>query len=478
MTVRRLLPILACLLLPWTLLLSACQEKDSLAVIRSSGVLKIVTRNGPTTYYENRGAPTGFEYVLANRFARHLGVELQVTPVFGIDEIFSHLEKGRAQIAAAGLSPSPERARLFEFGPPYMKVRQFVIYRRGIAYAATVDDLTGTRLRVMDNSSQEETLIDLQDQHPELSWDAPPKLETTDLLDQLESGEIDFTVIPSTEYLANKGFYPQLRVAFSVGEPGSLAWALTSKYDNTRLLAELDRFFEKIRESGELASLVERFYGHNESNTQINSQTFVENVESRLPQYKDLIEEVALEYEIDWRLLAAISYQESYWNPRAVSPTGVRGMMMLTRRTAKEMGVDYRLDARQSLRGGARYFKKMYQLMSDDIRDPDRLWFALAAYNIGRGHLEDVRSLTEKQGGNPNLWKDVKERLPLLRQRKYFSQTRYGFARGDEAVNYVQNIRHYYSLLTWTEISKVRVPPPKVADDLLPPALAPFYKAL
>ncbi len=466
------------ILLVVSLLLIACEEQDSLARIRSEGVLKVVTRNGPTTYYENRGSGTGFEYILAKRFADYLDVDLEIIPVYGIDDLFINLEKGRADVAAASLTPSPERTRSFEFGPTYMKVRQFVIYRRGNAYADTIEDLIGKNVRVMQNSAQEETLISLLEEHPELSWDAPPKLETTDLLEQLENGEIDFTVIDSNEYITNKGFYPQLRVAFSIGEPGALAWALSNKHDNTRLMEELDAFFQKNRNTGELASLVERFYGHNESNTQINSQTFVQNVEARLPEYKDLIEEVALEYQIDWRLLAAISYQESYWNPRAVSPTGVKGMMMLTRRTAKEMGVSYRFDARQSLRGGARYFKKMYQLLSDDIREPDRSWFALAAYNIGRGHLEDARKLTEELGGNPNHWKDVKERLPLLRQRKYFSKTRFGFARGDEAVHYVQNIRHYYSLLTWTEISKVRVPPPKVAQDLLPPALAPFYKAL
>ncbi|WP_372781725.1 membrane-bound lytic murein transglycosylase MltF [Litorivivens sp.] len=470
------LPTLVTLL--FSLLLAACQEQDSLDHIQKEGVLKVVTRNGPTTYYENRGTGTGFEYVLANMFADYLGVELKVTPVYGIDDLFLRLEKGRSHIAAASLTPSQERSLHFEYGPTYMKVRQFVIYRRGIAYADSVEDLIGRKLQVMQGSTQEETLRELREEYPELTWESPPKLETADLLELLENGDIEFTVIDSNEYIANKGFYPQLRVAFSIGEPSALAWALTSKYDNTRLQKKLDAFFEKIRGSGALASLVERFYGHNESNTQINSQTFVEAVELRLPEYKDLIEQVALEYEIDWRLLAAMSYQESYWNPRAVSPTGVKGMMMLTRRTAKEMGVKYRFDARQSLRGGARYYKKIYQLLDDTIPEPDRSWFALASYNIGRGHLEDARTLTKKQGGNPNLWTDVKERLPLLRQRKYFSKTRYGFARGDEAVHYVQNIRHYYSLLTWTEISKVRVPPPKVAEDLLPPALAPFYKAL
>ena len=174
---------------------------------------------------------------------------------------------------------------------------------------------------------------------------------------------------------------------------------------------------------------------------------------------------------MDWRFLAAISYQESYWNPKAKSPTGVRGMMMLTLPTAKELGVANRLDPLQSLRGGARYYKKLYARLPGGIEAPDRAWFALAAYNIGLGHLEDARVITEKRGGNPNLWKDVKESLPLLRQRKWYKQTRYGYARGDEPVRYVENIRSYYSLLTWDELNRYRIPPPRIVSDYLPEAL-------
>ena len=191
----------------------------------------------------------------------------------------------------------------------------------------------------------------------------------------------------------------------------------------------------------------------------------------RLPKYEELIQAVADEYQMDWHLLAAIAYQESHWNPYARSPTGVRGMMMLTLNTAREMSVDNRLDASQSLRGGARYFKKIKRLLPADIAEPDRTWFALAAYNIGRGHLEDARVITERQGGDPDRWIDVKARLPLLQRSKYYRGTRHGYARGSEPVTYVKNIRHYYNIMAWQDISKNRPVPPVAAEDYLPEIL-------
>lgn len=458
----------AALLLTLVFALGGCSQPDSLEQIQERGLLKVITRNSPTTYFENRGSPTGFEYVLARAFADHLGVELEMVPVYGLEELFIELNKGSFDLAAAGLTRTLQRQQVFEFGPDYMDVQQFVIYRRGNAFAGDIDDLIDKRIMIIGNSSHAEILRELKKDVPELQWEESRNLETTDLLDLLESGDIDFTLLDSNEYLAHRGYYPQHRVAFSVGQPGTLAWPLPPNRDNQRLRAELKQFFSDARDSGLLSAWEERFYGHKESNTQINSQTFVENMESKLPQYRELIEEVAFEYEIDWRLLAAISYQESHWNPRAVSPTGVKGIMMLTLQTAREMGIRHRYDARQSLQGGARYFKKILQRLPDSITNPDRTWFALAAYNIGMGHLEDARVLTEQQGGNPSLWKDVKQRLPLLRQKKWYQKTRRGYARGDEAVRYVQNIRHYYSLLTWTELSRVRIPPPKIVEDYVP----------
>src|SRR5690606_19467865 len=184
--------------------------------------------------------------------------------------------------------------------------------------------------------------------------------------------------------------------------------------------------------------------------------------------YRDMIEQVAEDFDLDWRLLAAVSYAESEWQPTATSPTGVRGMMMLTNNTAKEVGVTNRTDPLQSLRGGARYLKSILQMLPTSIQQEDRMWFALAAYNVGYGHLDDARIIAERLGKDPNKWVDVKETLPLLQKSQWHEKTRYGYARGREPVRYVQNIRYYYNLLTWTEVAKQRTPPPKATDQYLP----------
>jgi membrane-bound lytic murein transglycosylase MltF len=167
----------------------------------------------------------------------------------------------------------------------------------------------------------------------------------------------------------------------------------------------------------------------------------------RLPALRRHFQEAQTLTGIDWRLLAAIGYQESQWDPGAVSPTGVRGVMMLTAETADRMGVDNRLDPRQSIIGGARYLALLKDALPPDIAEPDRTWIALAAYNQGQGHMEDARRIAKARGGDPDSWLDVKQALPLLSRGGYRHVTRYGYARGFEALTFAENIRNYYDIL-------------------------------
>ena len=231
------------------------------------------------------------------------------------------------------------------------------------------------------------------------------------------------------------------------------------------------QFFRRLQADGTLQRLHEQHFGKNSGISRINSHTFNLNMRNKLPQYRQLIQQVALEYQMEWQLLAAVAYQESHWDPEATSPTGVRGLMMLTLPTAKETGVTDRLDPLQSLRGGARYLKDLKRRLPPGIKEPDREWFALAAYNIGLGHLEDARVITQRQGGDPNRWEDVNARLPLLQQNSHYRTTRYGYARGAEAVTYVQNIRHYLNILNWQDISDNKPLPPIAVEDYLPRVL-------
>lgn len=460
-------------------LLSSCDYFNQAETAEQRTSLKIVTRNGLTTYYQDKNGPTGFEYVLAKKFAESQKLELEIISVHSLGDLFETLKNKQADIAAAGLTITEQRKQKWLFSPSYFEVKQHIVYNRKIRKSPkSLEGLYNKKIILMASSSHSEIFQQLKAAHPQLQWHEAPDVETIDLLEMLENNEIDFTVIDSNEFIANRGFYPHLRASFEVGESSGLAWALPRNNYSQKLSKELTHFFNTIEEDGTLQQLQERFYSHAEEQEQISTSTFAKAVEKKLPKHEALIKKTAQHYDIDWRLLASISYQESHWNPLARSPTGVRGMMMLTKRTAKEMNIANRLDPEQSLMGGAAYYKKIKKKLPPSLKEPDRTWFALAAYNLGLGHVKDVRKLTEKQGGDPNKWSDIKTRLPLLQKRRWYRNTRYGYARGQEALTYVQNIRHYYNYLEWSELSQNRTPPPKKMDQYLPDSLQSQFDAL
>jgi membrane-bound lytic murein transglycosylase F len=456
------------LLLVVLALLAGCGSSDHLQEIRDSGVLLVLMRNSPTTYFEDRSGPAGFEYELAERFAKHLGVRLQIETQPSIEGVYENLQRGRADMAAAGLAVTPKRSQEVQFGPGYLDVQPLVLTRTDGMAPNSLADLRNARVLVLAGSNAAEYLQDNRDTAPELHWQESKELETIDLLEQLDNREIDATVMDSNEFAANSAFYRDVRIAFKPGSATQLAWAFAKDPRNRRLLEEADKFFEKIKANGELAQLVDRYYTRSADNDSYDVETFTDNLQKTLPKYQEMFEQVAEDFDMDWRLLAAVSYAESEWKPTATSPTGVRGMMMLTNATAKEVGVTNRIDPLQSTRGGARYLKGILQSLPSGIAEADRIWFALAIYNIGSGHVDDARMLAERFGKDPNKWADIKDILPLLQKSQFYEKTKNGYARGREPVRYVQNIRYYYNLLTWTEVAKQRTPPPKATGQYLP----------
>jgi soluble lytic murein transglycosylase-like protein len=213
--------------------------------------------------------------------------------------------------------------------------------------------------------------------------------------------------------------------------------------DAREAMEEVHSWFRQDMDADERDRLLESYYGFYQRYDPVDLQTFRRRVHSRLPRYRELIHQAAEANGLHWMLLAAVAYQESHWNPRARSPTGVRGMMMLTRVTAAELGVDNRLDPGQAIPAGARYLAGLRKRLPASVREPDRTWMALAAYNIGYGHLMDARQLCAELHQDPDSWDDLKEILPLLANKAYYRHLRYGYARGWEPVRYVRRVRDY-----------------------------------
>jgi len=435
-------------LLAICMLLGACGKPMSvLQQVQHDKELIVITRNSATTYYEGPDGPAGFEYDLASRFADFLGVKLHIVVAPGFNNILSLVALGDAHLAAAGLAITDRRKEKVRFGPVYYHFVPQLVYRSGSVRPRNLDDLHGT-LEVVRGSSHEERLEKLKATHPHLKWKADPDVDSEELMSLVWQQLIDYTVADSHELAINRNYYPELKPAFDLGKKRSLAWAFPQGKDDSLLLAATV-FFNKIRRNGVLNQLIERYFGHVARFDYVGTRRYRAHVAERLPKYEPIFKRAATETGIDWRLLAAIGYQESHWDPDAVSPTGVKGIMMLTTGAAQELGIDDREDVEQSITGGAEYLEQMIGQIPDRIPEPDRTWMALAAYNVGLGHLEDARILTLKNKGDADKWVDVKKNLPLLSKEKWFKQTRHGYARGREPVRYVENIRTYYDILVW-----------------------------
>ena len=418
--------------------------------VQERGSLVVLTRNGASAYYTGPDGPTGFEYELARRFADFIGVELEIELVGEVGALIPQLRAGRGDLIAAGLAITPKRQTQIRFGPVYQEAVPLVVYRRGAPRPRDIGDLVDGKLAVLAGSSYIRRLRGARELYPDLHWEEVANVGIETLLEDVDEGEIDYTVIDSTAFALNRPFYPGVVKAFDLGVADRIAWGFSAGNDDS-LVQQARLFFHYLELTGELAAIRARHYEHFEDYDHVATYDYLSAIRERLPSLRRMFVEAAERNGLDWHLLAAVGYQESHWKPDAASPTGVRGIMMLTLPTASQLGVENRLDPAQSIAGGARYLRRMIDRIPETVEHPDRAWMALAAYNIGYQHLMDARVLTRRQGGDPDRWGDLKERLPLLSRRNHYTTLDHGYARGWMAVRYVENIRIYHSILTWLD---------------------------
>ncbi len=451
---------------------------NQLEQVLERGKIRFVMRTtGAHHAIDNSDISEGFDYRLAELFAEHLGVDFEIIVANNVSDALDILENGKADIAI-GLTRDVERSIPVHYSTSYKVITEQVVYKRGATRPRHIQDLTNGSIRVSAETSHAQKLAEYQIKHANLEYVVDEELDSFDLMALVVNDELDYTIVDSHDLETYRRFYPELQVAFKTADNQGLAWGLKpvthyqaiheglngiksigimsdkiSMYQatliqDTSLAMMVDEFLVDLEKSGELEWLLEVYYGHLKKFDYIDTTIFIDRIKSTLPRYEEIFRDAA-DNDLDWLLLAAIGYQESHWNPNARSPTGVRGVMMLTTNTARSVGVTNRLDPTQSIQGGAAYFRRMHEMIPDSVQEPDRTWMALASYNIGYGHLADVRKLVQRNGGDPNKWADVREWLPKKHQEFWYSKTRHGYARGREAVVYVENIRRYYDLLGW-----------------------------
>lgn len=426
--------------------LGACSNgSNSLEKIKAKGELVVLTRNAATTYYESREGYLGVEYEMVKAFADYLGVAVRIVTKEDVSDLFAGINNGDADLVAAGITHTKEREQHFSFGPTYQTVKQQLVCRRGGKKPKKISGLVGLNIKVPLKSSYVTQLEKIKVKHPEVEWTSVEDTNTETLLSQVWTKKIDCTVADNNIVAINRRYYPELSVRFDITEPEPLAWLLPNNSDN--LQSELEAWFANYIDSGKLGEVMHRYYGYIEHFDYVDVRAYQRKIKSHLPKYKKIFINAANYYGLTWTLLASQAYQESHWRAKAKSPTGVRGIMMLTRTTAKELGIKNRLDATASIMGGAYYLNKLRKRLPDTVVEPNRTWMALAAYNVGMGHIWDARKLAKKLNKNPDSWQEIATVLPLLSNKKYYKKLKHGYARGWEPVNYVKNIRNYQDML-------------------------------
>ncbi|MEQ1598051.1 MAG: membrane-bound lytic murein transglycosylase MltF [Methylotenera sp.] len=423
----------------------------SVPVVENAKVITFVTMNSPNTYYVNDSNEfAGLEYDLVKLFIKELndGTQLKLIVANHIDQILPSILNGKADIAAADITVTEARKKRINFTIPYQDVQQQVVYNKATNKKPpkSSKDLVGLNIVVPKGTSFAERLTKLRELEPELAWEERDSANSEKLLAEVANGEIEFTIADSHLISILQNYYPNLGVAFAVGEPEKIAWAL-SKDADPKLLENANAFFTKIKNDGTLRNLVDRYHGNAKRLNPVDVKTFLVRSNTLLPKYKRLFQQAQEITGIDWRLLAAISYQESHWDTFNTSPTNVRGLMMLTESTADRMGVTDRLDPKQSIPAGAKYINLMVDTIPEHVPQPDRIYMALASYNIGYAHVEDARVLAQRLKLNPNSWADVKKTLVMLNNPSYYVNARYGYCNCGQPVIFVESIRSYHSIL-------------------------------
>ena len=405
------------------------------------------------------------ERELARMFAEHIHSSLELIPL-AQDEIPAALRKHLAHFAAVPFRRENNPAAL-QFGPTYQSVRELLVCNSDVPRITSLSDLKGKEIMVAAGSAHEEALREAQRMFPSLHWLPERDLTTQDLLAEVGDGSLDCAAANELQFADALNYHPNLVAELDIVPALNLAWVLPGNAD-ADLVKQVQDFFTAIQQDGTLHRLLDRYYSNTRRLDKMNAAAFITGIHTILPRFRRYFDEAATLTGIDWRLLAALSYQESQWDPLATSYTNVRGMMMLTGDTADLMDVGNRLNPRESIIAGARYLEMLKDQLPGRIPEPDRTWFALAAYNQGSSHLEDARILTKRAGLNPDSWADVKKWMPLLNRPKYYKSLKHGSARGGEAVILVESIRSYYEMLKRLEPGRTETAP-EVSYQLVAP---------
>jgi len=433
----KLLRLICCLALVG---LAACTRIEP---PETDGRLVVAVRETPAFFQQREGATaSGFEHDLVTAFADSLDLKVRFIKAADAYELNDLALAGRVHIAAS----MPLGNGALQFSMPIRTVTQWIIGHDDVLGPQRLTDLAGRTVEVMAGSPLADTLRGLEGKSRPLVVEVPG-VDEMELLARVAEHKAELVAVHEIHLDLGVNFYPELSPLLQLPGKLEIGWAFGGE-GAAALRAKADAFITAARADGTLARIHDRYFGHIKRINADGIARFLDDAKVKLPVWRRHFQSAQDLTGIDWRLLAALAYQESHWDPLATSPTGVRGMMMLTEDTADYLRVKNRLDAPESIRAGARYLAELVEQVPASAKHPDRLWLALSAYNLGMGHFRGARAIAMKMKRDPDIWYDMKQVLPQLARPEIYARLKSGAARGGEAVIMVENIRSYYDILS------------------------------
>lgn len=431
--------------------LTALEEADrDLDQIRDDGTLVLLTENSSVSFYLYRGQGMGYDYELVNAFAKAHGLKVEIRMLDDLNAMFDRLRTGDGDLIACNLTRTRERLKDVAFTEPLSKTRQVLVQRRpsGREAEKTIDDwfdLIGREVYVHGFSVFQQTIDSLTQKHGggPIMIEASGNLSSERLIRLVSEGQIDLTIADENTAMLNATYYPNLDISFALTEPQEIAWAVRKNADS--LLLALNQWITD-KKTARKRNFVYHKYFKAAKNQQARVQSVFSSLEGkRISEFDEAIKRHSKDIRWDWRLLSAMIYHESRFNPEARSWAGAFGLMQLMPRTAERFGIDTTHTREANIRAGVAYLKYLDKYWTPRIKDPEeRVNFVLASYNVGPGHVQDAREIARQTGKDPNVWfNNVADALLMKSDRDFIALegVKHGYCRGAEPVNYVTNVR-------------------------------------
>lgn len=410
--------------------------------IKKRRVLRVLTRNNSTSFFLYRGEQLGFEYELARMLAESLGVRLEIIVPPSRDALLDYLSRGKGDLVAASLSITPEREKSWAFSAPYNTVSELLVVGPSDKTTHALADLRGKKISVRKSSGYYQTLLALQAANGFELELLPEEMETEDILEEVAQGKIGATLADSNIVDVELTYSDQLRVVGPAGDPVHKGWVM--RKDQPGLKAAADAWIKK-NYRGLLYNVLVTKYFKNQKQMRAASGGGRADLGGQLSPYDALVKKHAKAYEMDWRLVTSQMYQESRFDPATRSWVGALGLMQIMPPTARDLKVTDVMDPEQNIQGGIKLLTRYARMFEGDIKEKDRLRFALAAYNCGPGHVFDARRLAAEGKLDPNKWfGNVEKAMLLLSKPAVARKARFGYCRCEEPVKYVSEIQSRY----------------------------------